>query len=346
MHLLDGFGLYRLQTYEKVKHKIFDPKTSKIITVNRQFQDPYLREAKIDDLTDLLKRNKVDIERTWGAKVNPKNKTVGKVSVRMRFSAFAQHIPTSKEIGCAKTHRWWRCELVKGKRKIITSFFHNGDNDCEAREEGIKSHRFFTPEETHEIPKNWVVRKGEKGVIQHNALPHKQRLELIKEAVQTNGIAWSDIISQFDFGITETIQAEYPMATKAPKELGAEILTLGLRPSDKVLYRLLHWSGKLNIKEGNFYKGDIHNLRLGKTGALACFYFYKKELAVALWCPKSKLLPEKPKKVPAIIVTCGVPGSANPYAPKATADVMEKWNFLIKLLKARTEIYSGNNFYV
>ena len=345
MHLNTSLANHTLQTAVPIRHKVYN-KALKLVSVNKPYKAPYTFCGEKNNLADVLQRNKQEIANHFNAEVNADKGTIGNIPVIIKFVNFVPHNPTTKELDCNTKHKWWRCIKNNGEKQVITSCFLHGDKKCMPHEQAAQQSALFAPEEAHNVPDSWIVKEGEESFIIHNEPAHETQLEIITETFYKTGKLSSDIIDAFQIDVEASIRKEYPIARKPPKELGAEIRTEPLHPSEKILYRLLFWSGELKINRENFYKGGIHNLRLGKTGALACFYFYKRELAVALWCPKSQITPSKPKPMPPIRVICGVPGSKDNYAPKASDKVMEKWNFLIKLLKTKTEIYSGNNFFV
>lgn len=235
----------------------------------------------------------------------------------------------------------------KGKKVLITSFFSQGDKDCEAYEECIKTHRLFVPEATHPVPPHWIVNTSEVGIITRKPLSKGKKYELFKEVRENLTPVSNQILEIFDTDEDEVFSSTFPIA-KASKEKGCTILSKYLPHSEKVLYRLLHWVGEIQVKKGDFYKGHLLSLALGNTGAVADFFFFKKEISCELWCPKRQCIPPKnpPVKRGGFSVSSDIPGIKIKGRPTAKPEVLEKWNLLLKILQTKTLIYPGNNFTV
>lgn len=154
------------------------------------------------------------------------------------------------------------------------------------------------------------------------------------------------IMENLGISAEEVFTKTFPIV-KGRSGKGYTILSKPLQHSEKILYRLLHWVEGLKINQKEFYKGHLVNLRLEDTGAIASFFFHKKEIACELWVPtKQAIPPEKLELVGPIQITCGVPGSKITNAPTAKPKVIELWDLLLKLLQTKTNIYPGNNFQV
>ena len=132
-----------------------------------------------------------------------------------------------------------------------------------------------------------------------------------------------------------------------------EITGQRLRPADKCLYRVLHYfcgGGKYNpktqrdtkgIRIDDFYKGGFLKLEHPTLPAWVWVEFWKCELAIRLFANPGICRQRKPERC----IRAGEPGAQSDEwrAPKA---VLAWYRLLVRVLRRRTCVYGGNDFYV
>lgn len=349
MHLKDATPTHILETKTKVVCEVLNWKSGKIEQVRQKAMIHEWLPGKKNDVTDILQRNrKLILEKFPKAKINAKKKTIDGVEMRAVKSTYPTHNPTHEEIGCHPRHHWFRCEIRNGKKVIVTSILSPSEENRGNTYETAKNHKFFVENQVHPIPKNWVIKPGEYSFIQSPGLTKAEKVVVFEETIQA-GKFHSPVCNAFNVQIEDIFAEQFPVfkAKRGKKYSGRHVKSTFLKPPEKILYRMLHWIPGLKIDGCQFYKGNIVELKLANTGAIAQFQFHKKELAVYLWCPSNQIIePKKPEKQHIISIECGTPGSKSSNQFKPKPEVLHHWNILLKVLKTKTLIYPGNNFQV
>lgn len=346
-----------LETVIPVKHKKLNEKF-KEVTVTEPYRFQSWWTAK--DLPELIRKASYDIKQ-YGWKSDAKKGTVNGIPMRrIESDVYQDDQFTAKELNAPAGYRYWKCD-PETKTVTLLRFW---DHDIERlkknrrRWKRIESDPRWLPPLTVPMPDGWEVtwsktQQPDKSVTKteivsgwledRNTSPKITAAEAQEKlSGLLNGTVDWQIEDAFGWPNQENLVLQVfrkrSRISKDAKFWQITGKTFENSDSPKVLYRAMHYFAATKLDE--LYKGHLVRVYHPEGIAWCDIGTWKCEMEIRLLADKEHCKQVKP----ASFVQLGQPHESNTV--KAPKFIRDWYDLLVKLLKTKTMIYSGNNFEV